>query len=154
MRKYIDKHYILTIAIIINTIILLLLSLLHSYWAFGGQLWYEDVLPTNSSGLNRLHPGMAAGLIVALGLLFLAVITIGNQGLFDKYIKDTYFRYGSLIIAVIFFLRAVGDFKFIGFFKTINRTRFAINDTQIFSPLCLFIAIVGLLIFMLNKSKL
>ncbi len=97
---------------------------------------------------------MAGGLVVALGLPLLALITIGNQRLFDKYIKGKYLRYGALIIAVIFFLNAIGDFKFIGFFKTINRTRFAINDTQIFSPLCLFIAIVSLLIFMLNKSKL
>ncbi len=153
MKKYIDKNYLLSITIVINTIIFLLLSLLHFYWAFGGQLWYQDVLPTNSSGLKRLNPSIAAGLIIALGLLFLALITIANQGLFDKYIKGKYFRYGTLVIAVIFLLRAIGDFKFIGFFKTIIRTRFAINDTQIFSPLCLFIAILSLIIFMLKKSK-
>lgn len=97
---------------------------------------------------------MVAALIIALGLLLLALITIGNKGLFGKYSKDKYFRYGTLVIAVIFFLRAVGDYKFIGFFKTINSTRFAINDTEIFSPLCLFIALLSLIIFMLSKSKL
>ncbi len=42
---------------------------------------------------------------------------------------------------------AIGNFKFIGFLKTINRTRFCNNDTQIFSPLCLFIALLSLIIF-------
>jgi hypothetical protein len=126
---------------------------LHFYWAFGGKLWFVDVLPTNSSGLKKINPGMAAGIIIAIVLLFLALITIGNLGLFDKYIQGKYFRYGALVIAVIFLLRAIGDFKFIGFFKKVTKTRFAINDTNIFSPLCLFIALISLIIFIISKSK-
>jgi hypothetical protein len=96
---------------------------------------------------------MTAGLIVAFGLLFLASIMAGNKGLFDRYLKTKYFRYGSLIIAIIFFSRAIGDFKFIGFFKTVKGTKFGINDTEIFSPLCLFIALLSLLIFIFSRSK-
>ncbi len=153
MMKYTNKYRILIFSVIINTAIFLSLSILHFYWAFGGKLWYEDVLPTNSSGLRRMNPSMTAGLIVALGLIFLAFITIGNQGLFDKYVKRKYFRYGALAIAVIFFLRAIGDFKFIGFFKTVTRTKFGVNDTEIFSPLCLFIALLSSFIFMCNRNK-
>lgn len=138
------------ILIIINTIIFLLLSILHFYWAFGGKLWYADVLPTNTSGLKKLNPGMIAGFVVAFGLLFFAIIMVGNHGLFDNYIKVKYFRYGTLIIAAIFLLRAIGDFKYIGFFKKIKRTKFAINDSIIYSPLCLFISLVSLLIFFTN----
>ena len=153
MTKYTNKHRILIFSVVVNTAIFLSLSILHFYWAFGGKLWYEDVLPTNSSGLRRMNPSTTAGLIIAFGLIFLAFITAGNKGLFDKYVKRKYFRYGALIIAVIFFLRAIGDFKFIGFFKTVTRTRFGINDTQIFSPLCLFIALLSLFIFMFNRNK-
>ena len=135
----------------INTIIFLLLSLLHFYWAFGGRLWYEDVLPTNSSGSRRLNPGLTASLVVAFGLLSFGLITIGNSGTWDKYINRNYFRFGALLISMILLLRAIGDFKFIGFFKTIKHTRFAANDTEIFSPLCVFIALVSLLIFIFNK---
>lgn len=141
------------ILIAINTIIFLLLSILHFYWAFGGKLWFEDVLPTNSGGLKKINPGMAAGLIIAFGLLFMALITIGNLGSFDKFIQGKYFRYGTFVIAIIFFLRTIGDFKFFGFFKKVTRTRFAINDTKIFSPLCLFIALISIMIFILNKSS-
>jgi len=153
MTKYTNKHRILIFSVVVNTAIFLSLSILHFYWAFGGKLWYEDVLPTNSSGLRRMNPSMAATLIIAFGLIFLAFITTGNQGLFDKYVKRKYFRYGALIIAVIFFLRAIGDFKFIGLFKTVTRTKFGVNDTQIFSPLCVFIALLSLLIFIFNRNK-
>ncbi len=96
---------------------------------------------------------MAAGLIIAFGLLFMALIAIGNSGLFDKYIQENYFRYGTLIIAIIFLLRAIGDFRFFGGFKKVTRTRFAINDTKNFSPLCLFITLISIMIFILNKSS-
>jgi hypothetical protein len=153
MKNYAFKQSILIIPVIINTVIFILLSILHFYWAFGGKLWYDDVLPTSSNGLHKMNPSTTAGLIIAFGLLFLALITVGNQGLLDRYIKKTYFRYGTLTIAIIFLLRAIGDFRFIGFFKTVKWTRFGINDTQIFSPLCLFISLLSLLIFIFNRNK-
>jgi hypothetical protein len=153
MKNYTSKQSILIVPVVINTIIFFLLSLLHFYWAFGGKLWYTDVLPTNSKGLHRMDPGTTAGLIIAFGLLSFAVITVGNQGVFDKYVRRKYFHFGTLIIAIIFFLRAIGDFRFIGFFKTVKWTRFGINDTQIFSPLCLFIALLSVLIFIFNRNS-
>ena len=148
-----SKRSVLVVPVIINTVIFILLSLIHFYWAFGGRLWYTDVLPINSQGSERLNPGTIAGLIVALALLSFAFITIGSIGLFSRYIKMIYFRYGALLIAVIFFLRAVGDFRFIGFFKTVKHTRFALNDTQFFSPLCLFISLLSLLIFVRRQNS-
>ncbi len=146
------KQTTLIIPVVVNTVIFILLSIVHFYWAFGGTRWHDDVLPSSSNGLHKLNPGTKAGLIVAFGLLFLALITAGNRGLFDRYIKRTYFRYGTLIIAIIFFLRAIGDLKFIGFFKTVKETRFGINDTQIFSPLCLFISLLSVLIFISHRN--
>jgi len=144
---------LLTILIAINTIIFLILSSLHFYWALGGTFWYADVLPTNSTGSKRMNPGVMAAFIVAFGILLLAFFTFGNHGIWDEHIKRKYFRYGALLISIIFFLRAIGDFKFIGFFKTVNGTRFAENDTYLFSPLCVLIAVVSILIFLLNKNE-
>ncbi len=152
MKTMADKYKMLLIPVIINTTLFFLLSILHFYWAVGGRVWYDDVLPTNSNGLNRMNPSTTAGLIIAFGLLFFALITVGNIGLFDKHIKRKYFRFGALIITIIFFLRAIGDFKLFGFFKTISRTRFGVNDTQIFTPLCIFIALLSLLIFVFQRS--
>lgn len=147
-----NKDKILIIPVIINTTLFFLLSILHFYWAVGGRVWYDDVLPTNSNGLNRMNPSTTTGLIIALGLLFFALITFGNIGLFDKHIKRKYFRFGALIITITFLLRAIGDFKHFGFFKTISSTRFGVNDTQIFTPLCVFIALLSLLIFVFQRS--
>lgn len=152
MKTYSIKRSILIISVIINTLIFILLSLLHFYWAFGGVNWLHEVLPTSSNGLNRMNPGTAATLIVAFGLLLLSIITAGNLGLFIRYLKRKHFSYGALLIAIIFFLRALGDFKFIGFFKTIKSTRFAINDTQIFSPLCLFVSLLSMVIFIFSRN--
>jgi hypothetical protein len=152
MDNYAFKPRMLTVLVIINTVIFLLLSILHFYWAFGGKLWYDAVLPTSSNGLHRMNPGTGATIIVAFGLLILALITTGSQGSFDKYITRNYFRYGTLIIAIIFLSRAIGDFRFIGVFKTVKSTRFAVNDTQFFSPLCLFISFVSLLIFIFGRA--
>lgn len=148
-----QKECVMIYLIFINTIIFLLLSILHFYWAFGGKRWFVDTLPTSSSGEKKLNPGMMAGLVIGIGLLFFAIIMIGNQGLFDKYISERIFHYGTLIIAVIFLLRAIGDFKYIGLFKKIKQTKFAINDTKVYSPLCLFISVVSLMIFILSAGK-
>ena len=145
---------ILIIPVIINTVIFFTLSLLHFYWAFGGRLWYDEILPTSANGQNRLNPGITATLLIAFALMIFALITAGNLGLFHKYSKRAYFRNGTLIIAFIFFLRAIGDFKFTGFFKIVKWTRFGINDTQIFSPLCLFISLFSLLIYIFSRNKL
>ena len=151
MNNHPFKPYILIIPVIINTVIFILLSILHFYWAFGGRFWYEQVLPTSSNGLHKLNPSTTAGLLIAFGLLFLALVTVANQGTFDRHIKRTYFHYGTLIIAIIFFLRAIGDFRFVGFFKTVKSTRFGINDTLIFSPLCIFIGVISVIIFSLKR---
>jgi hypothetical protein len=98
-----------------------------------------------------MNPGKGATIIVAVGLMVLALITIGSQGWLDKYVKRALFSYGTLIIAIIFLVRAIGDFKFIGFFKTVKWTRFGMNDTNFFSPLCLLISLLSVLIFILNK---
>jgi hypothetical protein len=143
---------ILIVLIAINTLFLLFLSCLHFYWGFGGTLWFADVLPSNSTGSKRLNPGTTATFVVAFGLLLLALITIGNLGIWDKSISRKYFRYAALLISIIFFTRAIGDFKFVGFFKTVKATRFAINDTQLFTPFCVFITVISLLIFVLNKT--
>ena len=140
-------------AVITITIIFSLISLLHLYWAFGGTLWYEDVLPTNSMGTKILNPTAIETLIVAIGLLLMALVVVGTQGLFDQYLNRKYFRYGTLLISLIFLLRAIGDFKFVGFFKKVTETRFGVNDTFFFSPLCLFISLISLFIFISSEGE-
>jgi len=138
------------VLIIINTIIFTCLSVLHFYWAFGGKSFRGAVLPTNKEGKKTLNPGMVATLIVAVGLAACALITVGNSGAFDKLIPAKLIHYATYCISVIFFLRAMGDFKYVGYFKRVKGTAFARQDTRIYSPLCLIISMSSFVIAFSN----
>jgi uncharacterized protein DUF3995 len=46
-------------------------------------------------------------------------------------------RSGTAAVAIVFMVRAIGDRRYVGFFKRVRGTRFARLDTRIYSPLCL-----------------
>jgi hypothetical protein len=134
-----------TILGILLSAIFAILSLLHVYWAAGGRFASIAAIPT-VDGKPLFRPSMSATLLVAAAL-FAAMLTIlGNLGLFGEQIPRWIFRWTTFLIALLFLLRAIGDFKLLGFFKQINDTGFAYWDTVLFSPLCLFIAVVAFLI--------
>jgi hypothetical protein len=57
---------------------------------------------------------------------------------------------GLWLIAGVFMLRAIGEFKYVGFFKKVRKTAFGLNDTKFYSPLCLLIGLL-MMIIQLNK---
>ncbi|MBV8255946.1 MAG: DUF3995 domain-containing protein [Chitinophaga sp.] len=130
------------ILIAINTIIFLFLSGLHVYWAFGGTWGFAAAMPTTPDGESTIDAGKLATLIVAFGLLLFALVTWGNSGYFNQMVSMKLIHIGSIIIGAIFLIRAIGDFRYVGFFKKMKGTLFATQDTRIYSPLCLCIAIM------------
>jgi hypothetical protein len=44
------------------------------------------------------------------------------------------------VLAIIFAARALGDFRFVGFTKSVRDSRFARLDTRVYSPLCVLLA--------------
>ncbi|WP_369124978.1 DUF3995 domain-containing protein [Enterobacter asburiae] len=52
-----------------------------------------------------------------------------------------FYRIGNWVVVVLFLLRAVGDFKIVGFFKKIRRTEFSKYDSLYYSPLCLYLSL-------------
>ena len=50
-------------------------------------------------------------------------------------------HWAAIAAGVVFLLRAVGEFRYVGFFKRRHGTRFATLDTWLFSPLCAFIGL-------------
>ena len=138
----------LTILLVINSVIFIGLSGIHFYWLMGGKWGLSMSLPYNPSTQDFLFkPSALSTLGVAIGLLLFALITIGNAFDFPFGIELRYLRWGDLVISFIFLIRAIGDFKYIGFFKCIRETPFGKNDSKFYSPLCLIIAIMGFLIF-------
>ena len=51
---------------------------------------------------------------------------------------------GPAAVGIVLLARAVGDFRYVGFFKRIHGTGFAIMDTRLYSPLCLLLGLATL----------
>lgn len=137
---------IVTILSIILFVIFITLSGFHFYWLAGGTWGVEYCIPTKST-TSKLPPiPKFATLIVALGLLSIGLLYIINLDLMEIQIPAVILKYGLWIVPCLFLLRSIGDFNYFGFFKKIKNTKFAGADSKIFSPLCLSIAIAGLLI--------
>jgi hypothetical protein len=138
--------YIIAILLIA---IFLFLSGVHIYWALGGK-WASDVaIPTSGSNKKLFTPGPIATIGVAVGLLIFAIMTyikvlyIGsNEGMIISSVKDL----GMWIIVLIFLIRAIGDFNYVGFFKKQKKTIFGKADTKFYTPLCLTIAILAFIL--------
>lgn len=117
-------NFILTVDSLIFTI----LGLIHFYWAAGGKVGLDKALPTTTQEVKIFNPEKFLTMIVGFVLLFFAYIVLRAQE-------------SIFILSILFAMRAVGDFHYVGFFKKIKSTPFAIYDTKYFSPLCLYLSL-------------
>jgi hypothetical protein len=131
-------------------VIFLALSIVHMYWGLGGKWKINEAVPTNAKGDSVLKPGPAACFVVAAGLLGFAIFVLYYAKIINIALPSWISVYGLRIIAAIFILRAVGDFKYVGFFKKIQDTTFAKNDSGIYSPLCLTIGVLCICLHVLR----
>ncbi len=93
-----------------------------------------------------LSPRRIDSAIVGFGLLVFAVYYCIKSQYFLIEIPNWILDYGGWLISLIFFLRAIGDFRYVGFFKKVRTTDFAYRDRWYFSPLCSIIATMGVLL--------
>ena len=121
------------------------LALLHFYWAAGGMWGFESALPTTEDGSKVLAPSTLDGLVVGVGLLLFGVIYL-ITGKSSHRKRRRLIKIALWVVPLIFILRAIGDFRYVGFFKQVRATEFAQLDTLMFSPLCLVIGLAGLLV--------
>ena len=131
---------------ILLSIILIGLGLIHFNWVVGGKFGFSESLPTKESGERVLNPKKIDCAIVGIGLTGFGIFYVLKSGLIEYNIPEWIMKYGSWIIPILFLLRAVGEFKYVGFFKSIKKTNFGKLDTNFFSPLCLIIGILGMII--------
>jgi Protein of unknown function (DUF3995) len=121
--------------------ILTLLGLVHLYWAAGGTFGKGATVPVRD-GKPVLRPTPLTTAIVAVGLFAMAALLAANIGWIAIPITPLSLRVCLWLITATFSLRALGDFRYVGFFKRVRDSRFAKLDTQIYSPLCLLLAIL------------
>jgi len=118
--------------------ILVLIGLVHFYWALGGKAGIDKAIPT-LEGRPLFQPGRVMTFAVGLTLIGFAYIAYAFQ---FTGINSGFIVLSGWVISGIFLLRALGEFNAIGFFKKIKATDFAWYDTMFYSPLSLFISIV------------
>lgn len=133
----------ITVISSIEVVIFTILAGIHFYWAFGGKLWWTYVLPTNENEELVLKPKTIDSISVGIGLTLCLSIYLVHIIQYPFSLPTWYFSIGKWLVPSVFTLRAIGEFKYVGFFKSIQNTRFARTDTKLFSPLCLFIGILG-----------
>ena len=122
---------------------------IHFYWLFGGKWGLKQAIPTKPNEANKMTPPPLATLIVALILLGFGLLYFIKSGVIAIPVPTLITSYAYWCIPALFFIRAIGEFHYVGFFKKVTQTEFAKADTKLFSPLCLGISIMGLLVQLL-----
>jgi hypothetical protein len=123
----------------IGIAILVLLAALHIYWAAGGKSGKTAAIP-EVKGAPLFRPGPMGTLAVALALLAVAGLLALRIGDAAPASLRIFVKAGTWIAALIFAVRAIGDFRYVGFFKSVRGTRFARQDSLFYSPLCVLLA--------------
>ena len=131
-----------------------ILSFFHLYWAAGGRFGVGAAIPTATAAGERLFNPSPFGTVLVAAALFSAVLVVlGRLKIWGTFIPSWIFYSGTWVIALLFLLRTIGDFHYVGFFKSVSDTSFARWDTILFSPLCLLIAVVAFLISYYEVSE-
>jgi hypothetical protein len=97
------------------------------YWAAGGEYGRADAVPSGAVDRPAFVPGKIATLLVAFLL---------GAAAFALAVRIT----PSATSSPVFIARAIGDFRYIGFFKRVRNARFGRRDTVLYSPLCAVLA--------------
>lgn len=127
------------LAILLISVFVFLASV-HVYWAFGGRIAKVAAIP-ELRGAPSFVPGRIATLLVALSLFSCAALVGAASGFIDAPVPAVAIQWSCFGLALLLLLRAIGDFRLVGFFKTVRGSRFAWLDSALYSPLCLALAL-------------
>ena len=131
------------VAAILVAVALSAVAVLHAYWGIRGEFGRSAAVP-EVDGRPLFLPSRAACFAVA-ALLAVAVwvLLIGGELLPDlgqRWLGVV----GPVAVGLVLLARAVGDFRYVGFFKRVRGSRFATLDSRYFSPLCLILGLGAL----------
>ncbi len=126
-----------TVAALVLAALLTTIAAVHFYWAVGGRWGVSLAIPTSADGHHPLfEPGPIGTATVGALLLVGAAVAMGR-------LLPTWQVVLLRLMAVVFTLRAVGDFRYVGFSKRVKATPFAYWDARLFSPLCVALALLA-----------
>ena len=128
-----------------------LLCAFHIVGAFGtwGHLPVIPVVPDRPTP----QPSSFAWLAVAAVLALAAVVALARADLILRSVPPMLSTLACLVLGVIFVLRAIGEFRMLGFFKSITGTDFAFWDTWLYTPLILVLGLSALWLASTARSR-
>ncbi len=91
-----------------------------------------------------LQPSSFATLVVAAALAIAALVVLARGDLLLTSLQPKLSTLACAVLGAVFVLRAIGEFRTVGFFKSVRDTEFAWWDSWLFSPLCLVIGLGAL----------
>jgi len=133
---------ILAVNLLCNSVLTLVFSgiaIIHGYWSLGGNWGKQEAIPTTQTGAPLFKPSSLA--CVSVASIFVSFVFLVNWGHFLFSSLDLYSVLLTLM-SLVFLVRVVGDFKYFGFFKRVDNTRFAKLDSNFYTPLCILIFIM------------
>jgi len=129
-----------TILAITVSIAFVALALWHFRMALSPGNGMSDAVPSES-GKPLFVPSARATVAVGLVLLTFAWLVAATAGLVEVGLPGRVLSWLSYALALGLSARAVGEFRYVGFFKRVRGSRFARFDTLLYSPLCLVLAV-------------
>jgi hypothetical protein len=120
-------------------LLFVMLAILHLYWAVGGRRGLPGAVPTVGDR-PVFEPGPWFAIAVAAVLVVAAMVVAQRGGLLRLGLPAWFSHLGTWVLAFAFAVRAVGEFRYVGFFKRVRNTPFARRDSLVYSPLCVVIS--------------
>jgi hypothetical protein len=121
-------------------LVFVVLAAWHFHMALHPSTGASGAVPS-VSGKPLFVPSKKATAGVGLVLLLFAALVAATAGLVEVGVSPVVLSWLCLALALGLFARAVGEFKYVGFFKRVRGSRFATLDTLVYSPLCLLLAV-------------
>ena len=116
------------------------LALLHVYWAARGLEGGSAAIPERD-GKPLFVPSRTASLVVAALLALAVPLVLQRATIGPELLPEAIVPVGCWTLSFVMLARAVGDFRYVGFFKRVRGTRFATLDTRYYSPLVLLLGL-------------
>jgi hypothetical protein len=119
---------------------------------FGGLgVWHFAMalapFPRESVGVPYVNgrplfvPSVTATAAVGVGLLVCALLVLSAAGIVAVGLSSPVLTALCAALALVLLLRAIGDFRYVGFFKSVRGSRFATLDTWCYSPACFALSV-------------
>ena len=119
--------------------VFVVLAAWHFHMAFAGMTGESGAVP-GVEGKPLFVPSKAATVAVGVVLLLFAALVAATAGLLATGLPQFLLAWACYALALGLFARAIGEFKYVGFFKKVRDSKFARMDTLLYSPLCLLLA--------------